>query len=103
MKTLLLALSKKPTLTDKTANIKTKEDNMLQSHNEKYNECMDLLEQYRMKKDYKSYYRIHRELERMMEHVEFHFIDKNNVEQEVLCFSSYNEMIETLINKMKES
>lgn len=76
---------------------------MLQSHNEKYNECMGLLEQYRMKKGYKRYYRIHRELERMMGHVEFHFIDKNNVKQEALCFSSYNEMIETLTNKLKES
>lgn len=76
---------------------------MLQSHNEKYNLCMDLLEQYRVKKGYKSYYRIHRELERMMGHVEFHFIDKENVKKEVLSFRSYNEMIETLTNKLKES
>lgn len=74
---------------------------MLQSHNEKYNLCMDLLEQYRVKKGYKSYYRIHRELERMMGHVEFYFIDKENIKQEVLCFRSYNEMIETLTNKLK--
>lgn len=75
---------------------------MLQSHNEKHNQCMDLLEQYRAKKGYKSYYRIHRELERMMGHVEFHFIDKENVKKEVLCFRSYNEMRETLTKKLKE-
>lgn len=76
---------------------------MLQSPNEKYNICMDLLEQYRVKKGYKSYYRIHRELERMMGHVEFHFVNKENVKKEVLCFRSYNEMIKTLTNKLKES
>lgn len=76
---------------------------MLQSNNEKYNLCMDLLEQYRVKKGYKSYYRIHRELERMLGHVEFHFIDKENVKKEVLCFSSYNEMIETITKLLKES
>uniref|UniRef100_UPI001968B1A4 hypothetical protein n=1 Tax=Helicobacter pylori TaxID=210 RepID=UPI001968B1A4 len=59
-------------------------------------------EQYMQKKGYKRYYRIHRELERMMGHVEFHFIDKENVKKEVLCFRSYKEMIETLTNKLKE-
>lgn len=75
---------------------------MLQSHNEKDNQCMDLLEQYMQKKGYKRYYPLHRQLERMMGVVGFHLVDKNNVKQEVLTFSSYNEMIETLTNKLKE-
>lgn len=62
----------------------------------------NLLEKYIDKKHYKRYYRIHRELERMMGHVEFYFIDSNNIKQEVLYFRSYNEMIETLTNKLKE-
>lgn len=64
---------------------------------------MDLIDQYMIKKRYKSYYRLHRELERMMGIVEFHFVDKENVKQEALTFSSYDEMIETLTNKLKES
>lgn len=76
---------------------------MLQSNNEKENQCLGLLEQYMQKKGYKRYYRIHRELERMMGHVEFHFVDKGNIKQEALCFRGYNEMIETLTNKLKES
>lgn len=75
---------------------------MLQSHNEKYNQCMDLLEQYMTKKGYKDYYRLHRELERMMGVAEFHLVDKDNVKQEVLTFVSYNHMIETLTEKLKE-
>ncbi|WP_120900639.1 hypothetical protein [Helicobacter pylori] len=55
------------------------------------------------KKGYKSYYRIHRELERMMGIVEFHFIDKENVKKEVLTFTSYNQMIETLKQKIREA
>lgn len=74
---------------------------MIQSHNEKYNQCMDLIEQYRQKKGYKRYYRIHRELERMMGIAEFHFVDKDNIKQEVLTFTSYDNMIETLTEKLK--
>lgn len=55
------------------------------------------------KKSYKSYYRLHRELERMMGIVEFHLVDKDNIKQEVLTFRSYNQMIETLTNKLKET
>lgn len=62
---------------------------------------MDLLEQYMQKKGYKSYYRLHRELERMMGIAEFHLVDKDNIKQEVLTFTSYNEMIETLTEKLK--
>lgn len=38
----------------------------------------------------------------MMGIAEFHFRDKNNVKQEVLTFRSYNEMIETLTEKLKD-
>lgn len=76
---------------------------MLQSHNEKETPCWDLLDQYMQKKGYQSYYRIHRELERMMGHVEFHLVDKKNVKQEVLGFRSYNQMIETLTKLLKGS
>ena len=55
------------------------------------------------KKGYKIYYPLHRQLERMIGHVEFHFIDKENVKKEVLCFRGYNEMIETLTKLLKES
>ena len=57
---------------------------------------MGLLEKYMRLKGYVDYYRIHRELERMMGVVEFHFRDKENVKKEALTFSSYNEMIEVL-------
>ena len=76
---------------------------MIQSHAEKEKECHDLLKQYMAKKGYKRYYNLNRELMRLMGHVEFHFVDFDNVKQEVLCFRSYNEMIATLKEKLKES
>ncbi|PDW14107.1 hypothetical protein BB387_01285 [Helicobacter pylori] len=75
---------------------------MLKSAREKTDYCLGLIEQYKQKKGYKEWHRLHRELERMMGVVEFHFIDKEKVKQEVLSFRSYNEMIQTLTEKIKE-
>ncbi|WQW38606.1 hypothetical protein KVM50_02995 [Helicobacter pylori] len=76
---------------------------MLQSKQEKEKRCMGLLDIYMQVKGYVRYYRLHRELERIMGVVEFHFLDKENVKQEALTFRSYNDMIETLTEKIKQS
>lgn len=99
---LSLDLSKKPTLTEKTAKIKTKEYKMIQSDREKTDYCLGLIEQYRQKKGYKEFHRLHRELERMMGSVEFHFYDDNNERKEVLTFTSYQQMIDTLTEKIRQ-
>ena len=75
---------------------------MLKSAREKTDYCLDLVEQYKKKKGYKECDRIHRELERMMSIVEFHFYDANNNKKEVLTFASYEEMINTLTQKLKD-
>lgn len=75
---------------------------MLKSAREKTDYCLDLIEQYTKKKGYKEW-RIHRDLEKMMDIVEFHFYDDNNEKKETLTFSSYDQMIETLTPKIKES
>ncbi|GAA8493626.1 hypothetical protein KKKH51_04110 [Helicobacter pylori] len=74
---------------------------MLKSAREKTDYCLDLIEQYKKKKGYKEWHRIHRELERMMGIVEFHFYDSDNEKKEVLTFTSYEEMINTLTEKIK--
>lgn len=74
---------------------------MLKSAREKTAYCLDLVEQYKQKKGYKDWNRIHRELERMMGIAEFHFYDANNKKKEVLTFTSYEEMINTLTEKIK--
>ncbi|WQS69722.1 hypothetical protein KVC68_04865 [Helicobacter pylori] len=61
------------------------------------------LEQYKQKKGYKHSHRIHRELERMMGIVEFHFYDDNYEKKEILTFTSYQQMIDTLTEKLKEN
>ncbi|WQU69761.1 hypothetical protein KVD73_00995 [Helicobacter pylori] len=76
---------------------------MLQTHKEKTEYCLDLIEQYKNKKGYKYHTRIHRELERMMGIAEFHFYDAKNVKQEILTFSGYDNMIATLTEKLKDS
>lgn len=53
------------------------------------------------KKGYKGWNKIRRELERMMCIVEFHFYDANYNEKEVLTFTSYEEMINTLKEKIE--
>ncbi|RPF67418.1 hypothetical protein EGW01_06920 [Helicobacter pylori] len=75
---------------------------MLKSAREKTDYCLGLIEQYMQKKGYKDYYRLHRELERMMGVAEFHFLDTNKEKKEVLTFSGYDNMIATLTNKLKE-
>ncbi len=75
---------------------------MLKSAREKTDYCLDLIEQYKKKKGYKSWNRLHRELDRMMSIVEFHFYDANYEKKEVLTFTSYDEMINTLTEKIKE-
>ncbi|GAA7927011.1 hypothetical protein HpBT060_15220 [Helicobacter pylori] len=74
---------------------------MLKSAREKTDYCLDLVEQYKKKKGYKCWNRIHRELERMMGIVEFHFYDANNEKKEVLTFTSYEEIVKTLTEKIK--
>ncbi|MGH1580779.1 hypothetical protein ACRBDK_07855 [Helicobacter pylori] len=75
---------------------------MIQSAKEKTDYCLGLIEQYRQKKGYKEWHRIHRELERMMGIVEFHFLDANKEKKEALTFRSYNGMIETLTKLINE-
>ncbi|GAA9626138.1 hypothetical protein HpVa144_15930 [Helicobacter pylori] len=74
---------------------------MLKSAREKTDYCLDLVEQYKNKKGYKAWNRIHREPERMMDIVEFHFYDAHYNKKEVLTFTSYEEMINTLTEKIK--
>lgn len=74
---------------------------MLKSAREKTDYCLDLVEQYKKKKGYKHYNRIHRELERMMRIVEFHFYDDANNKKEVLIFTNYEGMVATLTEKIK--
>lgn len=74
---------------------------MLKSAREKTDYCLDLVEQYKQAKGYKHWNRIHRELERMMGIVEFHFYDANYNKKEVLTFTSYEEMVKTLTEKIK--
>ena len=74
---------------------------MLKSAREKTDYCLDLVEQYKKKKGYKNWNRTNRELERMRSIVEFHFYDANYNEKEVLTFTSYEEMINTLTEKIK--
>ncbi len=76
---------------------------MLKSAREKTDHCLDLIEQYKQKKGYKEWHRIHRELERMMGIVEFHFYDHQYEKKEILTFSSYQQMIDTLTEKLKEA
>ncbi|WQU14672.1 hypothetical protein KVE25_00300 [Helicobacter pylori] len=52
---------------------------------------------------YKEWHRLHRELERMMGIVEFHFYDDNHEKKEILTFSSYQQMIDTMKEKLKET
>ena len=75
---------------------------MLKSDKEKTDYCLDLIEQYKIKKGYKMWHRMNRELERMMGIVEFHFYDHNNNKKEILTFSSYKQMIDTLTEKLKQ-
>lgn len=63
---------------------------------------MGLLEKYMRLKGYVEYYRIHRELERMMGVVEFHFLNAKKEKKEALTFRSYNKMIETLTKLIDE-
>lgn len=74
---------------------------MLKSAREKTDYCINLVEQYKKKNGYKAWNKIHRELERMMDIVEFHFYDANYNKKEVLTFTSYEEMITTLTEKIK--
>lgn len=74
---------------------------MLKSAREKTDYCLDLVDQYKKKKGYKEWHRIYRELERMIGIVEFHFYDANYNKKEVLTFTSYEEMINTLTEKIK--
>lgn len=60
---------------------------MLKSAREKTDYCIDLVEQYKQKKGYKGWDRTHRELERMMSIVEFHFYDFDNEKKEILTFT----------------
>ncbi|MGL2796491.1 hypothetical protein ACQJ9I_07415 [Helicobacter pylori] len=78
-------------------------EQMIQSHKEKTDYCLDLIEQYKKKKGYKSHTRIHRHLERMMGIAEFHFYDSNNVKKEILTFTGYDSIIEILQAKLKDS
>ena len=75
---------------------------MLKSDREKTDYCLDLIEQYRKKKGYKWWHRLHRELERMMGIVEFHFYGENHEKKEILTFTSYEQMINTLTEKLKQ-
>lgn len=74
---------------------------MLKSAREKTDYCLDLVEQYKKKKGYKGWNKIRRELERMMCIVEFHFYDDNYNEKELLTFTSYEEMINALKDKIE--
>lgn len=74
---------------------------MLKSAREKTDYCLDLVEQYKEKKGYKDWKKIDRELERMMSIVEFHFYDANYNKKEVLTFTGYEEMVNTLTEKIK--
>lgn len=74
---------------------------MLKSAREKTDYCLDLVEQYKKKMGYKRWNRIHREIERMMGIVEFHFYDDNYDKKEVLTFKSYEEIVNTLTEKIK--
>ncbi|RVY22420.1 hypothetical protein [Helicobacter pylori] len=76
---------------------------MKQSAREKTGYCLYLIEQYKQKKGYKEWHRLHRELERMMGIVEFHFYDDNYEKKEILTFNSYQQMIDTLTEKLKQA
>ena len=73
---------------------------MLKSAREKTDYCLELVEKYKEKKGYKYWNRIHRELERMMGIVEFHFYNAEYIKKEVLTFTSYEEMVNTLTEKI---
>ncbi|PDX52803.1 hypothetical protein BB482_03975 [Helicobacter pylori] len=74
---------------------------MLQTHKEKTEYCLDLIEQYKKKKGYKEHTSIHRHLERLIGIAEFHFYDAYGVKKEILTFSGYDSMVKPPLAKAR--